>query len=83
MNGKLVSKRIVLLLIAVAVVLPIVVCVVLAVAALLVAMNDAEGGGVLRYIAWGCGVLWGVDLICLVLAVGLRVLTDHDEVEDS
>ena len=83
MNYKLVPRKIVLLLVAAAIVLPIVVCVVLAVSALLAAMNDTTGGDVLRYIAWACGILWGVDLICLVLALGFSVLTDSDETEDS
>ncbi len=83
MNYKLVPRKIILLLIAAAIVLPIVVCVVLAVAALLAARGDTPGGGVLRYVAWACGILWGVDLICLVLAMGFSVLTDSDETEDS
>ncbi len=83
MNYKLAARKIVLLLIAAAIVLPIAVCVVLAVGALLSAMGDSPGGGVLRYIAWAFGILWGVDLICLVLAMGVSVLTDPDETEDS
>ena len=45
---------------------------------LLRAMGDAVGGVVLTYVAWGFGGLWGVDLICLLLAAGINSLGDRD-----
>jgi hypothetical protein len=55
-------------------VLPIAITVILAVSALLAAMNDTAGAMVLRYVALGCGILWIVNLVCLVLAQSLNSL---------
>jgi hypothetical protein len=63
-------------LVAAMVVLPIAISVLLGVSALLTAMNDSAGGVVLRYIALGCGTVWVVGLVCLVLLQGLRWLDD-------
>ena len=49
--------------------LPIGICLILAVASLLSAMGDAVGGGAMRWVALGCGIIWCVDLILLVLAL--------------
>lgn len=65
-----------LLLVAGALVLPIAICVLLGVSSLLAAMGDTSGGTALRYVAWGCGTLWVIGLVCLVLLVGLRALID-------
>jgi len=78
MDQRLVPKSIVFFLVAGGVALPIAVCVCLAVGVLLQAMGDAVGGVVLTYVAWGCGGLWGVDLICLLLAAGINSLGDTD-----
>lgn len=75
----LIPHRIVLALIAVAVLLPITICVVFAVAALLTQMGDSTGGAALYRIALGCGILWGVDLISLVLALAIGTLQGPDE----
>jgi putative exporter of polyketide antibiotics len=79
MSRKLVPLRIMLVLIAGVVILPIAICVILAVAALLGEMGEAPQRSPLRWIALGVGVLWLVDLICLVLAQGLNSLADSDE----
>lgn len=82
MHEPLIPRRIVVTLIAVTLLLPITICVVLGVSALLDAMGDVAGGGVLHRIALGLGILWGVDLICLlvVLAIGtLRGPGESDE----
>jgi len=79
MGRKLVPRRVIMLLVAGVLILPITLGVVLGVSTLMVAMGDSTGGQVLRYIAWGCGIAWAVDLICLILAQGLNSLTDTDE----
>ncbi len=81
MSPKLVSRRGILFLIAGALILPNAVLVSLAVSSLLGAMGDATGGVVLKYVAWGCGTLWAVDLISLLVVVGLNSLIDRDERE--
>ena len=83
MGRSPVPARVIRLLVAAAVVLPIAICVVLGVGSLLGAMDDAVGAGVMRYIAWGAGCLWTVDLICLVVAQGLQSLDETDEPPDG
>ena len=83
MSQKLVPRTALLILFAGILILPIAVCVILAVRALLVAMDDTPGGGVLEYVAWGCGILWMIDLISLVVIQGLNALIDSDEPPDS
>ena len=78
MSQKLVPRGIILFLLAGVLMLPIAAAVVLAVSSLLTAMGDTIGGYVLRYIALGGGVLWVVDLTCLVLVQGLNSLIDDD-----
>ena len=79
MNQKLIPPRGVMLLVGAAVALPVAVCVVLAVSALLGAMNDTAGGRVLIYVGWAFGVIWVIDLICLVVALALNSLADGDD----
>ena len=54
---------------------PITLCVVLGVAALLAQMGDAAGGAVLYRIALAGGILWVVDLICLLLLLAIGSLS--------
>jgi len=74
MRQPLVSRPVVVSLVVAAVLLPIAICVVLSVSALLSAMGDAAGGGVLLRIALGCGLLWIVDLVGLVLVLAIHHL---------
>jgi hypothetical protein len=74
MHEPLVPRRVVVSLVATAIVLPIALCVVLGVAALLGQMGDAAGGHVLYRIALAGGILWVVDLVCLVLGLALGSL---------
>ena len=76
-SPKLVPRWILLLLIAGAVVLPITICVILAVSVLLGAMHDEESvRKVLQYVACGVGILWAVDLICMLLVQAVNSLTN-------
>lgn len=83
MHQPPISSRIVLLLIAAALLLPITICVVLGVGALLAAMGDSLGGCVLSRIALGGGILWVIDLICLVLVLAIGTLRGPDEPDES
>jgi hypothetical protein len=66
-----------------AIILPIAICLILGVSSLLTAMGDASGGGVLRWIALGCGIVWTLDVVLLVLALGVNALTDTDSEPDE
>jgi len=81
MPHPLIPHRIVLALVTAAIFLPITICVVLGVGALLEGMGDIIGGAVLHRIALGCGILWGIDLICLILVLALGTLRGPDEPE--
>lgn len=69
----------VFILLTTALLLPICACVILGVAALLDAMGDSIGGGVLRWIGLGCGILWTINLISLVLVQAIRSLPGPDD----
>ncbi len=77
----LIPQRLILTLTIIAVLLPIVLCVVSGVASLLNAMGDSAGGGVLYRIALAGGILWTIDLICMVLALAIGAIRGPDEPE--
>ncbi len=79
MQQPLIPQRFVVALVAAAVLLPITICVVVGVAALLEGMGDQCGGTVLLRIALAAGILWIVNLICLVLVLALGALRGPDE----
>lgn len=79
MQQPLIPQRLVLVLLAAAILVPITVCVLLSVAALLNAMGDNTGGVVLQRIALAGGVVWAVDLICLVLALAANAVKNRDD----
>lgn len=81
MQQPLIPHRFVFSLIVTAFLLPITICVLFGVAALLKAMGDAAGGVVLYRITLGCGILWAIDLICLVLVQAIGSLKGPDEPE--
>jgi hypothetical protein len=72
MQRPLIPQQIVVAMIVAALLLPIAICVVFGVAALLAEMGDAIGGMVLHRIALGLGIVWAIELLCLlvVLAIG-------------
>lgn len=67
-----------MILVAVAGILPLAMVVVLAAARLLDGMQDAAAAVVLDRVALGLGVLWAIDLLCLLLAVGINSLGPPD-----
>ncbi|MEN6405289.1 MAG: hypothetical protein ABFC77_02345 [Thermoguttaceae bacterium] len=76
MQHPLIPRRTVLWLSVVALFLPVALCVIFGTSTLLTAMGDASGGGVLLRVALGCGILWAIDLIGLVLVLAIRALDD-------
>lgn len=83
MSQKLVPRRAILLLIAAALVLPVVICVILAVGSVLLAMEDTSGFVALRRIALAGGIVWAIDLICLLVVLALNALADDQEPPES
>lgn len=75
----MISKRLILCLVGGVLVAPIGIALVLGVARLLGAMGDAAGAAVLERIALGAGILWALDLVCLVAALGFNSLSGPDE----
>jgi hypothetical protein len=83
MRTPLIPRRITFTLLAFALLLPIVLCVVLGTSALLTAMGDVAGGSILQRMALGCGMLWAIDLICLVVVLAVNGMKDPDEPDGS
>ena len=79
MHQPLIPRRLVLALIVATILLPIILCVVLGVASLLDLMGDSSGGMVLHRIALAGGILWIVDLICLLLVLAIAAIRGPDE----
>lgn len=83
MPHKLVPRRVLFLLVAAAVLLPVGGFVTLGLAALLAALGDRAGSVALEYIALGCGVLLVIDLVCLVLSQAVNALDASDDPPDE
>jgi hypothetical protein len=66
-----------LALLAAALVLPISLGVLLGLGRLLAALGDTAGGYVMDRVALGFGVLWVIDLICLVLMVAIHAVLNE------
>ncbi len=75
----MISRRALNLLVTIGCLLPIALVIVLGVARLLLAMQDTAGAAVLDRIALGTGIVWGIDLVTLVLALGIRALDAAEE----
>ncbi len=70
----MISRSVLTILVTAACVLPVTIVVVMGVGRLLGAMEDAPAAAVLDRIALGAGILWAIDLLCLVLAQGINSL---------
>jgi hypothetical protein len=69
-----ISRRVLTTLVTVAAALPVAIVVLLAAARLLGAMQDDAAARVLDRLALAGGVLWAIDLVALLLALGLNAL---------
>lgn len=78
MGQRLVPASVVLLLLVGALMLPVAISILFGLGRLLTAMGDAAGGTVLGWIALGAGVLWILDLVCLVLVQAINSLGNGD-----
>ena len=71
------------MLVGVALVLTTTLAVVLITAHVLGKMGDAAGQSVLDAVALGVGVVWAVDVVCLILALGVNALNDDASPPDE
>jgi hypothetical protein len=69
-----ISRKVLLVLVTSAAILPMAIAVVVAVARLLSAMQDAAGSAVLDRVALALGILWALNLIALVMSLALERL---------
>ena len=81
-NESMITRRALNLLVTIGCLLPIALVIVLGVARLLATMQDASGATVLERIALGLGIVWGIDLVVLLLALGIKALETHSEREE-
>jgi hypothetical protein len=79
MDRPPIPRHTIALAIAGALILPIAICLILAVSSLLSAMGDAVGGGAMRWVSLGFGIIWVLDLILLVLALAVNTLSAPDD----
>jgi hypothetical protein len=79
MQQPLVPPRIVAGLIVSGLLLPIALCVVMGVSALLSGMGDAAGGRALQYVAMAGGIVWIINLLCLLLVLAIGTLGGPDD----
>ena len=70
----MVSRSVLTVLVAAGFVIPVAIAVVMGVGRLLGAMQDAAGAAVLDRVALAIGILWVLDVVCLVLALGINTL---------
>ncbi len=78
MGQRPVPTSVVLLLLVGALMLPVAISILFGLARLLAAMGDSPGGTVLGWIALGAGVLWSLDLVCLILVQAINSLGNDD-----
>ena len=81
----MIPRRILAVLVVVALVLPVALCVLLGIARLLGAMGDAAGAAVLDRLGLAGGILWVIALIGLLLVLAIQAIAPPggpgDEVE--
>ena len=74
MSNKPIPSRIMAILVAAAGVLTVAIAVLLIAGHIFGKMGDAGGQTALDGIAIGVGILWAIDLVCLLLALGINSL---------
>ena len=70
----MISRTVFAILVTSACILPVAIAIVLAVGRLLGAMQDEAGAAVLDRVALAIGILWAIDLVCLLVAQGINSL---------
>jgi len=69
-----ISRRLLTILVTLAAVLPLAIVVVVGASRLLEAMQDSAAAAVLDRISLAVGILWAIDLLCLLLAIGINAV---------
>jgi hypothetical protein len=83
MSRKPISNRVVTALVGTAAVLTITLAVALVTGHVLGKMGDSLGQNVLDAVALGVGVVWAVDVVCLVLALGINAAAEAEDPPDE
>ncbi len=78
MGQRLVPASVVLLLLVGALMLPVAISILFGLGRLLDAMGDSTGGTVLGWIALAAGILWSLDLVCLILVQTVNSLGNDE-----
>lgn len=78
MGQRLVPASVVLLLLVGALMLPVAISILFGLGRLLTAMGDSAGGTVLGWIALAAGILWSLDLVCLILVQAINSLGNDE-----
>ncbi len=78
MAQRPVPTSVVVLLLVGALMLPVAISILFGLAKLLTAMDDLPGAAVLGWIALATGVLWSLDLVCLILVQAVNSLGNDD-----
>lgn len=68
------SRKVLTILVTAACVFPVAIAILMAVARLLGAMQDEAAATVLDRVALAIGILWAIDLVCLLVAQGINSL---------
>jgi hypothetical protein len=69
-----ISRTALAILVTTACVVPVAIAIVVGVGRLLGAMQDAAGAAVLDRLALALGILWAINLVCLLVAQGINSL---------
>jgi hypothetical protein len=77
MKNPIIPKPILFALVSGALLAPMAITVVLGVGCLLSAMGDSAGGSVLNRLGLALGILWGFDLIVLIIALAVQSWDDN------
>ncbi|MGD9721783.1 MAG: hypothetical protein AB7O59_05155 [Pirellulales bacterium] len=70
----MISRRVLLSLLTVAAIVPVAIVVIVAVGWLLGAMHDEAGAWAAQRVALALGVVWVIDLVCLLVALAINTL---------
>ena len=68
------SRTVFAILVTAACIMPVAITIVLAVGRLLGAMQDEAGAAILDRVGLAIGILWAIDLVCLLVAQGINSL---------
>jgi hypothetical protein len=78
-----IPRRVLMVLVTIGAVLPLALVIVLGVSQLLLAMQDTAAAAVLDRIALATAIVWGIDLVTLILALGINAIGPPDHPEGS